>query len=90
MGAIYNFLTEKCENGRKKGSEPAALRGPKSSTPCQGDVPKIVPWSSACQCPPFPAQEGGKVIFRNLSEKVVFRVGRVRSYLSNRQDSVLL
>ncbi len=21
---------------------------------------RIVPWSSACQCPPFPAQEGGK------------------------------
>ncbi len=40
--------------------EPAALRGPKSSTPCHCDVPKIVPRSSACQCPPFSAQEGAK------------------------------
>ncbi len=33
---------------------------------------------------------GGMVIFRKLGEKAVFRVGRVRSYRSNRQDSVLL
>ncbi len=30
------------------------------------------------------------VIFSKLCEKVVFRVGRVRSYRSNWQDSVLL
>jgi hypothetical protein len=61
-GGYTTFLPTNVKMAENRGAnlQRCGDRGPKSSTPCHCNVPKVVLWSSACQLAPFPAQKEGK------------------------------